>query len=423
MIFLELIQDEFPEENCTILGEFNEDSFAFQYCNNSAISSSCLNECQVLVCDERLREERGEGSTPIEIFYSVATKVLSFFLLAGFAATVDTKLFFLNFKTYGVYIGLFAQFIMMPFLGFITVLLFQNNIDPIIGVLILITCTCPGGAYSNWFCSMFNADLALSVAMTTVSTTLAGFLMPLNILFYVTFLLPKINDSFASDDSIVANIPYGELMLTLGVVLAGVLSGLMFGFKYPEKQKHANLVGNVAGILLQALGLVVSSTSCAPAWEQDIYVFMSSMLPLPLGILLALAITSVLDLPKPQRVAISIEGAYQNAGIAVAIAVALGSEGRAASVVPVLYGIYEAIYFFSFCFLSVYFGWTLTPRGENFIKWLLSDYQDTIAVSPLYEKWRKQQQEKLGKLEEETSLEAGEKTSTDSASLEPVQTS
>ena len=55
------------------------------------------------------------------------------------------------------------------------------------GVTLLILCSSPGGSYSNWWCSVFNADLALSVAMTTTSTFFAMVMLPLNTLMYVNF--------------------------------------------------------------------------------------------------------------------------------------------------------------------------------------------------------------------------------------------
>ena len=42
-----------------------------------------------------------------------------------------------------------------------------------------------GGSYSNLWCSLFNADLALSVAMTTVSTIMSLVMLPLNLLIYI----------------------------------------------------------------------------------------------------------------------------------------------------------------------------------------------------------------------------------------------
>lgn len=44
------------------------------------------------------------------------------------------------------------------------------------------------GSYSNLWCSLFNADLALSVAMTTASTVVSALMLPLNLLFYLSLI-------------------------------------------------------------------------------------------------------------------------------------------------------------------------------------------------------------------------------------------
>ena len=54
------------------------------------------------------------------------------------------------------------------------------------GITLIATTCSPGGAYSNWWCSLFNADLALSIAMTAVSTFVSVGFLPLNILIYVS---------------------------------------------------------------------------------------------------------------------------------------------------------------------------------------------------------------------------------------------
>lgn len=41
-----------------------------------------------------------------------------------------------------------------------------------------------GGSFSNWWCSVFNVDLALSVALTTISTACSVFMLPLNLFVY-----------------------------------------------------------------------------------------------------------------------------------------------------------------------------------------------------------------------------------------------
>lgn len=57
--------------------------------------------------------------------------------------------------------GVAMQFIIMPILGAMAVWAFKNNgfTEPI-GIILLVVTSSPGGSYSNWWCSTFNADLA-----------------------------------------------------------------------------------------------------------------------------------------------------------------------------------------------------------------------------------------------------------------------
>ena len=53
-----------------------------------------------------------------------------------------------------------------------------------IGLMLLIVCSSPGGSYSNLLCSIFNVDLALSISMTTASSILSILFLPMNLLIY-----------------------------------------------------------------------------------------------------------------------------------------------------------------------------------------------------------------------------------------------
>lgn len=224
-------------------------------------------------------------------------------------------------------------------IGFITVAIFNDSLEPLFAVALLIVCASPGGSYSNWWCNLINADLALSVAMTTVSTIVSAVVLPLNILLYIEFGYKKLDPDNAQD--VVDKLPYAVIGYTLANVISAVTIGLYLGHKYPSKMKTINAVGTAAGFLSIILGVFVSSTSCADPWAQDPILYFAVLCPVLAGISLALGLATLAGLPKPQRVAVSIETAYQNTGIALAVAISLGAEGRAAAIVPVMYGGYE----------------------------------------------------------------------------------
>ncbi|MEX2512233.1 MAG: bile acid:sodium symporter family protein [Cyclobacteriaceae bacterium] len=77
----------------------------------------------------------------------------------------------------GVFIGLLSQFTIMPILGFILATL--SNFPPEIAAgLVLIGCS-PSGLASNVMSYLANANLALSITITAISTLLAPFMTPL----------------------------------------------------------------------------------------------------------------------------------------------------------------------------------------------------------------------------------------------------
>ena len=115
---------------------------------------------------------------------AVVTNVLLFMLFLGLAATVDVSEFRGKFKApRAIIAGMCCQFGIVPALGYLSTQLFR--LDAVLGVTLLILCSSPGGTYSNWWCSIGNADLALSVAMTTMSTLVSMIMLPVNTLIYI----------------------------------------------------------------------------------------------------------------------------------------------------------------------------------------------------------------------------------------------
>eukprot|EP00520_Triparma_pacifica_P010120 CAMPEP_0118635902 /NCGR_PEP_ID=MMETSP0785-20121206/2324_1 /TAXON_ID=91992 /ORGANISM="Bolidomonas pacifica, Strain CCMP 1866" /LENGTH=406 /DNA_ID=CAMNT_0006526967 /DNA_START=162 /DNA_END=1379 /DNA_ORIENTATION=- len=99
--------------------------------------------------------------------------------------------------------------------------------DPLYGMMIIVVTSSPGGSYSNLMCSVMNADLALSIAMTTASSCLATCFLPVNLLLYSHL-------AFDNEDEQKAEIKWSEFTLSLGVVIAGIILGLYCSYKLEE---------------------------------------------------------------------------------------------------------------------------------------------------------------------------------------------
>ncbi|EEC49535.1 predicted protein, partial [Phaeodactylum tricornutum CCAP 1055/1] len=93
------------------------------------------------------------------VFAEIGSSLLLFCLVFGMSATVDVHSMRkqLNNRA-ALLIGISLQFIILPFVGFLVVKAF--SLPAVTGITLLVVTSSPGGSYSNWWCSMFNAELA-----------------------------------------------------------------------------------------------------------------------------------------------------------------------------------------------------------------------------------------------------------------------
>ena len=141
---------------------------------------------------------------------------LLFALVFGMSATVDVDCIKTQAKNCrALFLGIFCQFIVLPLLGFMVVRTLQLP-EPL-GLTLLVVTSSPGGSYSNWWCSMFNADLALSVTMTALSTCLSTVMLPANLLLYT-------RASYHHD--VVSSLDWHSLFVALAVVMVAIVAGL-----------------------------------------------------------------------------------------------------------------------------------------------------------------------------------------------------
>lgn len=219
------------------------------------------------------------------------------------SATVDIDAMRAQVKnTKAIATGVFLQFVILPFLGFASAWFF--NLDNATGITLLVVTASPGGSYSNWWCSMFNADLALSVTMTAMSTLLSTIMLPLNLVFYSKFL-------YRND--VVDALDWKALITALIIVIGAISLGLFASAHHKSAtfNRRMNSLGNAAGISLILFSAVMSNTSSgARIWNREGSFYLGVAIPCVLGLVIANLISSSLWLLKPERVTVSIECWY-----------------------------------------------------------------------------------------------------------------
>lgn len=118
--------------------------------------------------------------------------------------------------------GLFSQFIVLPVITFLLILLVQPR--PSVALGLILVAACPGGNISNFITHRAKGNAALSVSMTAFSTVAALILTPLNIAFWGSLYAPTKAILRATEiDPVSVAITVG-VMLVLPLCLGGWLN-------------------------------------------------------------------------------------------------------------------------------------------------------------------------------------------------------
>ncbi len=79
-------------------------------------------------------------------------------------------------------VGVFSQFILLPALTFLAILIIKPHPSFALGMMMI--AACPGGNVSNFFSKMAKGNTALSVSLTAFSTVICLVMTPFNLQFY-----------------------------------------------------------------------------------------------------------------------------------------------------------------------------------------------------------------------------------------------
>jgi BASS family bile acid:Na+ symporter len=228
-------------------------------------------------------------------------------IMLGMGMTLTLADFTRVFKrSHAVVIGLSAQYLIMPSLAFLLTRIF--HLDPALSAGIIVVGSCPGGTASNLIAYLAEADVALSVTLTSISTLLAVFLTPMLIGFFV--------------GAYVAVDEFG-LFLTIVQVIAGpVIAGILISRYAVKFSRRITPYFAPASVLT-----IILIISCIVGLNR-ILILQSGLLLIAvvalhngLGYLSGYWIARQFHLTEKECRTIAIEVGMQNSGLGVALAV------------------------------------------------------------------------------------------------------
>ncbi|MFW5418986.1 bile acid:sodium symporter family protein [Nocardiopsis sp. CNT-189] len=206
-----------------------------------------------------------------------------------------------------VLFGVAAQYTVMPLLGFgIAHLL---GLEPLLVVGLVLVGAAPGGTASNVIVFLARGDVALSVAMTSISTLLAPVLTPLLVLALAGSTLPV-----DAGDLLVSILQVVLVPVVAGLVVRAVAGGLV------DRVLPLLPLVSVGGILVVVAGVVGANADAVAS--TGLLLGLAVVLHNSLGLGLGYLVGRATGLPESARRAVSIEVGMQNSGLAAALATA-----------------------------------------------------------------------------------------------------
>ncbi|MGO3151492.1 MAG: bile acid:sodium symporter family protein [Galactobacter sp.] len=204
-----------------------------------------------------------------------------------------------------VLIGVVAQYVIMPLLGFVVSWALQ--LDPALAAGVILVGCAPGGTSSNVITYLSKADTALSVTMTSISTLLAPIFTPLLTLWLAGQYMPVDAGDMALSIVKIVLIP----------VIAGLVIRLLFG-KLVDKILPGLPWLSVVGISLVVIAVV--SGSADKVVDAGLIVLLAVVLHNGLGYLLGYWVARLCRVPVRSARTTSIEVGMQNSGLAAGLA-------------------------------------------------------------------------------------------------------
>ena len=208
-------------------------------------------------------------------------------------------------KPLPVIIGVLIQFTIMPLSAFCIAKLL--NLPPTLAAGIILVGCVPGGTASNVMVYLAKGNVALSVAMTSLSTMLAPLLTP-TLLYLLAGQWMPVN-------------PFAMFFSIIQVIIIPISLGLIVKSFFPKAvKKSVQAMPFVSVIAISGVVAAVVSGNTENIASAGILVFITVILHNLSGLFIGYLIAALLRLDVQTRRAISIEVGIQNAGLGVSLA-------------------------------------------------------------------------------------------------------
>ncbi|RAI93876.1 bile acid:sodium symporter family protein [Algoriphagus yeomjeoni] len=213
----------------------------------------------------------------------------------------------------GFFLGVFSQFILLPFLTWCLVLIM--NPPPSVALGMFLVAACPGGNVSNFLSSLAKGNTALSVSLTGFSSMLSIISTPLNFALWASFYAPtKLLLKEISLD-------YSDTFITVALILGvPLILGII-------THKYASNFAEKASKILKPISILIFAAFVVIAFAGNFDLFTKYISQIFLWVLAhnIVALGSgfftgkLFKLPLPDVKTMTIETGIQNSGLGLVL--------------------------------------------------------------------------------------------------------
>lgn len=236
------------------------------------------------------------------------------FIMFGVALSIRPKHFrALALSPKPVVLGAIAQYVLLPALTFVLVMILRPTTAVALGMILV--AACPGGNVSNLISSISKSNVTLSVSLTAITTVMSLFMTPFNFAFWGSL--------YAKHSPLLVPISIDpvEMFRTVFLILGiPVILGMFVGMKFPKFTKKVDKTVQATSVIF-FVGFIVA----ALAGNFDLFLRYIHLIFFLVLIHNGLAYMSGYYFPKLFKVSeincrtISIETGIQNSGLGLAL--------------------------------------------------------------------------------------------------------
>jgi BASS family bile acid:Na+ symporter len=258
-------------------------------------------------------------------------------IMFGVALGIDKKKFIEIAKNpKGVIVGVFSQFILLPSLTFLLILVAKPLPELALGMILV--AACPGGNVSNFYSSISNGNIALSISLTAIATIAAVFMTPINFTFWSELYLNK-NHNFGIE------LDFWNMLETVSLILGlPLILGLWFSTKF---KKATQLISKplriFSFIILIAIIVLAFSNNVDIFLSYYHYIIYIVFIHNGIALLSGFYLAKIMKLPIEDQRTVSIETGIQNSGLALVIIFGMFDGNGGMALIAAWWGIWHII--------------------------------------------------------------------------------